>query len=303
MASNRQPKHDYLKKLVGRDVSERSHRGSPRRRENFHKIIEVTKGQAQALNQYISNENKYYNIIVDILQPRLKNRPEFFSEISEQQIELFAKIAFHCFDVRTLAGKKSENTELPARLEPFRDILFGVHGDKERGLSDKLSVFYEGLGIPTTLWPFTREYMAAEMLDFCLKQSGTMSSGRTFLSNDDEADAYRTSPEVLEGASLMQKRHLQLSKKDVELKWNEEKEVTELTIPYLKTPLIIKNTNIAEQFQNWNLLIIHQDRNEVLLTNAVWEIDFKTTFNKYLFKYLDVINPNSKMKSRFVRGR
>lgn len=302
--STRKPKYDYLKQMGGRDLSERKTHSSVRRRyDSFHKTVDVTQHQAHVLNQYIFNENRYFNAIVDILQPRLKNRPEFFSELSEEQIKLFDIIAFYCFDVRTLAGKKSEKTELPTRLEPFRDILFGIHGDKERGLSDKLSVFYESLGSVASLWPSTREHMANEMLDFCLNQSKTMSAGRTFLSNDDDADAYRTSPEVLEGATMMQKRHIQFLKRDVELKWNEEKEVTEIIIPYLKTPLIIKQTNITEQFQQWNMMIIHQDRTEVILTNASWEIDFKTTFNKYLIKYLDSVNPNAQMKSRYVRGR
>lgn len=301
--ATKKPKYDHLKKLVGRDITEKTYRSGRRPRDNFHKQVEVNKRQAQTLNVFIANENRYFNIIIDILQPRLKNRPEFFSELSEKQIELFSKIAFHCFDVRTLAGKKSDKTELPTSLEPYRDILFGIHGDKERGLSDGLSVFYEGLGAMTSLWPFTRQYMAFELLDFCLKQSKAMSTGRIFLSDDDEADAYRTSPEVLEGASLMQKRHLQILKKDVELKWNEEKEVTEIIIPYLQTPLIIKQTNVTDQFKQWNMMIIHQDRNEVILTHASWEIDFKTTFNKYLIKYLDSVNPNARMKSRFVRGR
>ncbi len=301
--SSKKPKHDYLKQLIGRSISDDGRRPS-RRHENFHKTVEVSKTQEIVLNRFIANENRYYNILVDILQPRLKTFPEFFLELTENQIELFSKLAFYCFNVRQLIGKKSEDIELPEKLEPYRDILFGIHGDKERGLSDKLLVFYENVGKSTTLWPHVREGMAYEMIDFCIQQAKTMTSRKSFFSSDNEdSNSYRVSPEVLENANLMQKRHLQLLRRDVELSWDEKNQDTKIKIPYLQNPLIIRGINIPEQFQQWTLMIIHQDRNEVILNNALWEIDFKTTYSQYLIKYLDCANPNSLMVSRHLRGR
>ncbi len=302
MASNRQPKHDYLKQLVGRGT-ERSDRPRRQRGDSFHKVVTVSPHQANVLNQYIAGENRFYNNIVNLLLPRLRNRPQFFSELSDEQVELFSRLAFYSFDVNSLAGKKSENTELPDRLEPYRDILFGIHGDKEVGLSDRLSVFYDPLGMVADLWPWTREYMAFELLDFCINQSKSMRTARSTFEDDGDIDYYATSSEVLQGADLMQKRHLQLLKKDIELTWDEKNDRTLIKVPYLQTPIILEALNIIEHYKHWNFLIIHQDPQEIILTNAHWEIDFRTTFNKYLTKYVECANPNSRMKSRHVRGR
>lgn len=298
----RQPKHDYLKRLVG-SSTERSSR--PRRQygDSFHKVVEISSHQATILNQYIINETKYFNKTVNLLQPRLKSNPHFFSELTDRQIALFALIAFYAFDVTTLINKKSENTELPERLEPYRDILFGIHGDKEIGLSDRLSVFYEQLSMQGNIWPYTREYMAFELLDFCIKQARPMRTARSTFEEEGNIDYFSTSPEVLQDVNLMQKRHIQLLKKDVELTWDEKNERTLIKIPHLQTPIKLEALNIVEHFNNWNFLIIHQDPQEIILTKAHWEIDFRTTFSRYLIKYIECINPNSKMKSRHLRGR
>ncbi len=298
------PKHDHLTQLVGRGIERTNNRRRRRRGEAFHKTILPTANQAYNLNQYIIQENKYYNALVDFLQPRLKSSPEFFLELSDEQIDLFPALAFCCFDIRTLVGKKSQDTELPKKLEPYRDILFGVHGDKEIGISERLSIFYEGLGTKVSLWPHTREGMAYEFLAFCLNQAKTMTSGRRSSFSGEEGDYYRgVNPEILENANFMQKRHLQLLKKDVQVKWDEEHDRTLIKVPYFKRPLILPTINLPEQYPFWNLIIIHQDPQEIILTKAIWEIDFRTTTNRYLIKYLEQVNPESKMKSRHVRGR
>jgi len=297
--SGKKPKHNYLSQLTNRAVTDRV----PHNRqiyENFHKTVLLTPHQKILLNKYIVNENRFYNTLVDILQPKLKNTPEFFSELTEEQIKLFSILAYYGFDVRTIIGKKSTDVDLPERLIPFKNVLFGIYGDKERGLSDKLVIFYEKLSTKVPVWPNTRENMASEMIDFCVKQSKILRSGKIFNSSNTD-NAYKFNSEVLENMTLMQKRHLQLLRKDVDIKWFEEKEATLIKIPYLKLPIVIKGINILDQYKHWNFLIIHQDRNEIILNKAEWEIDFKTTFNKYLIKYVESVNPIAQMKSRYVR--
>ena len=127
----RQPKHDYLGQLAGRGI-ERQDRTRKFRGDSFHKTANVTPNQASVLNKHIAQENMYFNELIDILQPRLRNNPEFFSELTDEHIALFSLIAFCSFDVRSLLKKKSTDTELPPRLEPYRHILFGIHGSWRR---------------------------------------------------------------------------------------------------------------------------------------------------------------------------
>lgn len=292
-------KVDHLQQLRGRSYYSDSPRSKTKRRSNydsFHKQLTVDIRQGNVLNHYIHNENKFYNNLLETLQSRLRSTPNFFTELTDQQIMLYSKIAKFQFNVKTLWRKKSADVTLPNELEPFREILFGIHGQKEEGLSDKLLVFYEPCGTQISVWPNIKESIAYELLDHFCKQA---KSSKKVFTDEGSFQTY----DSLELVNLMQKRHIQLSKKDVTATWDEKNNCTKLMIPYLNVPLIMDNVHLNEAFPAWNILILHQDPNEILLTHAKWEADFRISQNRYLVKYIECTNPNSRMKSRFVQGR
>ena len=100
---------------------------------------------------------------------------------------------------------------------------------------------------------------------------------------------------------MMQKRHVQLHKNDVKIVWNAPEEQTEITIPYVKKPLIIEILNLIEFYPDWDIMIVHQDPQDVLTTHSHWEIELRTTKQQYLHTYMECPNPNSMMKSKHVR--
>ena len=291
-------KVDYLKQLQGRSTGN-SDRVEPRRqfqRSSFRRqIVDITPQQEKTLKGYINHETGFYNVLVEGLLSRLRTNPEFFTQLTEDQTKLFGKLCYMKYDVTQLTNKKSQDTQLPEILEPYRYILFGIKGDNEMGLSDKLQIFYKACSSHYIVHPTVREAMALEFLEWCSSQS-------SILKNKDytQNQAYKHTPETLEKLSTLQKRHLQIPKKLITWKYDEQDEVTKIYIPHIKSPLKI-NGDLNDTHQNWNLIIVHQDPNSTGIgRNIHWEIDFRKINSHYLIKYVESANPIGKMESRFV---
>ena len=224
------------------------------------------------------------------MQARAKNTPKFYAELSGQQKELFTKLARIKFDIRTISNRKSRNVILPDSLERYRHILFGISEGKESGIDENLAIFYEVCCYNSQVIAMTRENMALEFLNYYVNQATSLdkSIGLSDVNN-------------------MQKRHIQLCKRNIDVKLIREEhehgydEYTEIKIPQLREPILMKS-NINDLPQ-WNLMIIHKDPSQLDLgrTNLHWEADFKLTDNRYLLNYLETPNPISKMASRFIK--
>ncbi len=287
----KKPKYDHLRQMGGTSLS--GNRRSIRRRNNIdsfrRNVRKVTPQQNNILDLYITHERTLYNELLDTLYARRRSTPEFYKQLTDKHVQLFGKLTRIIFDIRKLANKKSKDTEIPKLLEPYRDILFGIHGDKEEGLSEQFKVFYEVCCNSALVIPDTRENMARAFIDFFSNDMGSLAS-----------------------VNMMQKRHLQIRKEQIRHEWDEDEFVTKLYLPHFKRPLLVE-TDMGEyptdskerQGDNpdWNLMILHKDPNDLLAgRNVPWVIDFKYLSNsKYMLKYLESVNPESQMISRHLR--
>lgn len=287
----KKPKYDHLRQMGGRSIS--GERRSTRRRGNIdsfrRNLRDMTPQQNNILDMYVAQERNLYNELLDTLHARQRNTPEFYKQLTDKHIQLFGKLTRISFDIRTLANKKSEDTEIPKLLEPYRDILFGIHGDKEEGLSERFTVFYEICSNAAMVIPDTRENMARAFIEFFARDEGSIAS-----------------------VNMMQKRHLQIRKEQIRHEWDEDEFVTKLYLPHFERPLLLE-TDLGEyptssterQGDNpdWNLMILHRDPNDLLAgANVPWVIDFKYLNNsRYMLKYLESVNPESQMTSRFLK--
>lgn len=288
------PKYDHLRQMSGTTISESNrttaNRFPKRRNYSNHREIYPVAAQQIALMNLFTGELNLYNNFVKNMQARAKNMPEFYTELGGRQKELFIKMTRIRFDIRTISNRKSKRVDLPDLLEPYRDILFGISGDTEQGIDEALAIFYEVCSYKTNVLLATRENMAYEFLTYYVNQSSSFDK-----------------PLGLSDVNNMQKRHIQVSKRDIATKIIREEhehgydEHTEIKIPQLRTPILMKS-NINDLPQ-WNLMIIHKDPSQLDLgrTYLHWEADFKLTDNRYLLNYLETPNPISKMKSRFIK--
>ncbi len=287
----KKPKYDHLRQMGGRTMSgERRSSRARRNVDSFRRHVrDLTPQQNNILDMYVAQERNLYNELLDTLYARRRSTPEFYKQLTDKHIQLFGKLIRITFDIRTLANKKSEDTELPKLLEPYRDILFGIHGEKEEGLSEQFKVFYEICCNAAMVIPDTRENMARAFIDFFLNDLGSLAS-----------------------VNMMQKRHLQIRKEQIRHEWDEAEFVTKLYLPHFERPLLVE-TDLGEyptssqerQGDNpdWNLMILHRDPNDLLAgANVPWVIDFKYLNNsRYMLKYLESVNPESQMTSRFLK--
>lgn len=276
--------------MSGRGLSDEQ-RSSQRRGNiaSFRRYLrDVTVQQNNLLEIYITHERNFYNELLAVLHARYKSTPEFYRQLTDKHIRLFCKLARIRFNVQTLTNKKSKDTEIPKILEPFRDILFGIHGEKEEGLSERFKIFYEICANTATVLPDTRENMARAFIEFFSNNEGS-----------------------LVPVNMMQKRHLQIRKDQINHTWDEVEFATKLYIPHFKMPLLVESdlgeypTNSKERQgdnPDWNLMIIHKDPNDILTGPSVpWVIDFKYLSDRYLIKYLENANPESHMTSGFLK--
>jgi len=282
-----QPKYNHLKEMSSRGIDRKQ-----QKQKNYanHRDILPTPPQKNALKSLFVEEMKFYNNFIKLMQPRLKTSPSFYENIGERQKLLFVKLAQIGFNVRDITNRKSKNVVLPKSLEQYRDILFGITGDKEVGLNETLAVFYEICKHRAIVLSDTRKNMAYEFLNFYIKQTRSHDNMYT-----------------LEEVDKMQKRHIQLAKSQVTMslvrtatEFGDETH-TEIKIPQLKTPLIMDAD--YNDLQSWNIMIIHKDPSQLDLgnTNLNWEVDFRQTEDKYLLKYVETPNPIAKMNSRFIK--
>lgn len=302
MSGNRSPKYDYLKQMSGTTLAGDERTGRSNKKDNFHKNAQVDPGMVNLINRAIKGETTFYNLLLDILQPTLKRDPEYYQTLTPAQIETFVRVARTGYDVRKLMNKKSARTELPPELEPSRAVLFGISGDRELGLSDRFAVFLEPLCRPAAMIPAMKEALAREMLEFHIRQAKSL-IGNRIISQDPDLPAFKNSLEVLNTVNMMQKRHLQIHKRLLEITWDEKNSRSGIRIPFLRDPIYIENVNLVDDMKNWNLMILHQDPSDIILTNSHWECDFRWIPGQYMLKYLEVPNPEAKMKSRHLRRR
>ena len=288
----KKPKYDHIRQMGGQTLS--GERRSSRRRANIdsfrRNLRDVTPQQNSILDMYIAHERSLYNELLDTLHARRRSTPEFYKQLTDKHVRLFGRLTRIRFDVRTLANKKSEDTEIPKLLEPYRDILFGIHGEKEEGLSERFTLFYEICANTAMVIPDTRENMARAFIEF--------------FSNNDAGS--------LTSVNMMQKRHLQIRKDQIKHTWDEDEFATKLYLPHFKQPLLLEadlgeypSDSKERQGDNpdWNLLILHRDPNDLLAgPNVPWVIDFKyLNSSRYMLKYLESVNPESQMTSRYLR--
>lgn len=283
--SSKPLKHNYLNQLKGRYVTDNRSRNN-NRVESFSRPILPSNSQKMALQKLFNQETNLYNNFVENLQVKFRGSPEFIKMLTDRHRALFCALSRISFDIKSLKGKKSANTELPQSLEPFRDLLFGIRGELERGMPETFSIFYEMCAYNAMVLYDTKESMAYELIDFYHNQVSTKQQNMS----------------TLEVVTPLQKRHIQVRKPHVNIAWNEKKGISEVSIPHLRNP--IKMEANVNDFTQWNLIIIHKDPTVLDIgTDLEWEINFRNTQSKYLIKYIETPNPISKMKSRFVGNR
>jgi hypothetical protein len=195
-----------------------------------------------------------------------------------------------------LNNYKTEQTAITESLQPFTQLITGRDATGKRILTDSHLIILEAAGgggstagNTNGVHPEVRRNMALEMLRHYQEQSKIMTQGVP--KSQREEFSHRAAMSFLESLDEIRKRHVQVPRSIVSVKWDEKEGHTTIRTPYTLKPIVLENFNLSEP--GWNLMILHQQPGSMITKNSPWLADFKKDSSGYLLRYVDQTNAYS----------
>lgn len=277
-------KHDFTKTMRNVSLNDTDHK--PRRSREMTIMVDIDATDQQRLKAFMAQELNYYNTLVNALTPRCLTFPETILALHEDWITVFGQIAYEGRSIKNLEYAKPD-AELTEGQEPYRKFLVGKDSQGNRFMTESMFSIMSAAAAPATLHPVVRRNMAVAIIKHLKEQASRVISRN----QDGIGDAYKVAPEMLQTYEFAQKRHLQMPRSTLySVKWNSEKECTEISHCYSSNPLVVPKVNL-ESDNNWNLLILHQQTGVNAVPATPWVVDIRTSLQPYLLKYVDLQNP------------
>lgn len=249
------------------------------------------------MKTFMAHELMYYNKLNDALVPRTKAFPQTLIDLTPEHHKLFGVIALHGASIKKYEYAKPD-VELPYYFEKYRNLLVGVNEKKNRNMNETVFAILSIASTQASIHPKMRRAIARTMLQYYVDQAKLVLSAK----NDDfgENNMYEISPTFLQQQDITQKRHIQLPKDLISsIKWNNEKNRTEIEVCYCKRPIFVYEKNLLKDKGKWNHIIIHQNPGEVVTDSTPWCVDFITTDSKYVLQYVESLKSES-LNSFFI---
>ena len=253
------------------------------KRQRYSCELEISKIDQNRLKIFQSNELKYYNNLVDLLQNKARVYPNSLTTLTQDQIKLFAALAFSGDSLIELKKGKEPSD----RVAPFKSLW--TDPQNKAYIKSDMELLFDAAGKKIILDPNTKEAMASELLVFFIDQAHAFSSA---ISSEKIELAFKISPQTLNTVELIQKRHNQLPKKSLNWIWDSKNECSLVKTPYTVDPLKIQGINLNEDV-DWDILLIHQQPGVLANWDTPWLAEFQKSSYKYLIKYLDMVHPHS----------
>jgi hypothetical protein len=167
-------------------------------------------------------------------------------------------------------------------------LLLNKDNNGNRLLTEQKAAILDIAASKSNILPQTRQNIAQAIIEHYQEQASRLQT--TGNRDEDGNYGYRVAPEMLEVVSHKNKRHLQIPKSVLQIKWDEENNQTLIAMPYAANPIKIPNINLIEK-SDWNMLILHQESVESVNPMTPWVVDVKKTTQPYLLKLMDSKNP------------
>lgn len=233
----------------------------------------------QRLRILMQGELDLYNRLVESFNPTARTSPEVFASFSEQHINLFGNLAEFGGDVRKL-----RKNQVPEQFKQFENILF------DGSITERMKILMESIIGQFPLTKATKRSMAREVLKFYVDQARVRA--QKMPKSMQLEQEFRVTPKSLAVQTPISKRHLQLRSSEVKLEFNESSNSTNVFIPYLSNPIHVHGVDLSEK-KSWNLMILHQVPNQMVLSRSPWVLDFRGFQGDYMVDYLDNRNDRS----------
>lgn len=231
---------------------------------------------AQQLRNFMRGELELYNRIVDTFNPTARTSPETFGAFSSQHISLFMKVAEFGIDFRRMNSRN-----LPEEFEEFRNII------SDGSISERMKILMEAVAGNFPVIASTKRAMVKELIKFYTEDARLRSKAR-----NSDVQMYQTPLKTLNTQTSISKRHLQVLRDQVKIRYDEAKNQSFAKTPYNRNEFVVTGVDLTEK-KSWNLMIIHQHPNAMVSEKSKWVLDFRGGKQDYLVDYLDNRNDRS----------
>lgn len=246
-------------------------------------IVNVVPEDKLRIRAFAGAERNLFNLLVERFSSQVRTNPDMILTLKNDWAKLFSALAIHGISSSVLISAIKGNA-LPEALSAFKTLVESRDKNKQPVLTQDMIVFMDGMDKHPHVHKEIRKNIVETMIEFYKIQAERYKEGR-----DSDEDVYKTAPETLEQVNDMQKRHLQVPRTLLQIKYVEAEDKTEIRGPYWVSPLIIDGT-IPEG--DWNLAIVHQESGSIPSLATNWVMDFKRVPVPYMLRYLDMVNPN-----------
>lgn len=240
---------------------------------------EVSLSDQKRLNTLFAHERALYNAVIDIFESRTRSMPQTVLNMTPAIRKLFVEVA-----AQNVAWKQmgSDITKWP---ESLRKSCADLIGSGNLNLDGQVNLMLQELSKSTfAVLPNTKRMMLNTMLDFYQEQAQIFAEPQK---SDVMEVAYRVPPSNLTRMDDRLKRHAQVPRTDVQIKWSPEQETSEILTPLNLEPMRVHGVNL-NNLRDWNLMLIRQESGRHVDYHTPWVVEMRQSQGKYLLKAIDI---------------
>lgn len=247
-------------------------------------VIELDNVSKRHLLFFMKNELDYYNNVINNGTMRLRAFPEEIVAMREGYGRLWSTVAFCGKNLREFLKK-----DLKSWPKVLRDAVpHSAIQNNQVVIDEKKLMLLDSISVTGNIHPAMRQHIASELLSTMLPQADQLVQGQK-----NSTGQMKDPVHMLVPRNYPERRHIQLTRDLVKMKYNKEKDLTEITIPYTDKPLIVKDHNLTEE--KFNVMLIRQQPNVQVNVDTPWQIDLMITSHKYL---MDITDQNLYVKKK-----
>lgn len=250
-----------------------------RRHHNSSFTVFVKEHDQKRLKQFGLHELALYNQIVECMESRTRAFPRQVSELTNMQMDLFCELA-------RVGAVWEQAAQHDMWQKPSWQLM-----KKDFYLNDRCvwpdwlqHVAKQVLNLKVVCIPDTKSMMLRTLLEFYREQAQIL---REPLHSEKEEVAYRVPPQNISKQDAHTKRHVQIPRSTVKIKYENDTDQTLIYTPLTIDPISIPGINLNER-EGWHMLVIRQEPGRYVTTDTPWLAEFRQTQNQYLIKLVDV---------------
>lgn len=270
-----------------------NHRGNLKHQNHSHVIVVDAQDQKR-LQAFFIHELALYNTIVECFESRTRAFPKQVAAMSDMEIQLLAALCEHGLQLQDL---NNPDAQVPSKIS---QLLPAFKDNKGKfTLAEHMKwIFNTILKQKFAVVAQTKRQMVIDLLQFFREQADILKDPQN---SEIMEVAYRVPPTNISKQDIHTKRHLQVPRSAIKIKYNNEQDLTEITTPLTHKPIQVLGVNLNE-FNRWTNMVIRQEPGRWVSYDTPWIAEFIDTNNKYLIKLNDLGSKN-RIRSNTVTSK